>query len=59
MICIDAVAMMRDIRDKLSDQYAKMTPEEISRIHENFPDIKWKTHPAKRAKSVRAAKLRH
>lgn len=59
MICIDAVAMMRDIRDKLSDQYAKMTPEEISRIHENFPDIKWKTQPAKRAKSVRAAKLRH
>ncbi len=58
MIKIDAVKLMRDIRDILSEQYAKMTPEEISRIHESFPNIKWKTPPVKGPESTQPNKSR-
>ena len=39
----DAVKLMRDIRDDLSQKYSKMTIEEqIENLNKKFPDIKWK-----------------
>lgn len=58
MIKLDSVKLMRDIRDKLSKQYANMTPEELSRIHESFPDIKWKVQPGTGTKSARKGQSR-
>ncbi len=43
----DAVATMRELRDQLSKQYARMTvQEEMADLQRLFPHIVWKERPS-------------
>ncbi len=49
----DAVKMMREIRDKMSKKYSKMTIEgEIEDLQKKFPHIQWKNRQKQQITSV-------
>ncbi len=49
----DAVKMMREIRDKMSKQYSKMTIEgEIEDLQKKFSYIQWKKRQKQHITSV-------
>jgi hypothetical protein len=49
----DAVKVMREIRDKMSRKYARMTPEEeIADLQKRLPHIPWKKQENSRKRSV-------
>ena len=50
---IDAVKMMRTIRDKLSQRYSNMTIEEqIADMEKNFKDITWESRNTDKIKTA-------
>ena len=41
---VDAVKLMRDLRDQLSQKYVTMSiQEEMADLQKHFPHIRWKT----------------
>lgn len=50
----DAVNMMRELRDQLSEKYARMTlQEEMADLQSKFPHIKWKNRHTRKETTVR------
>jgi hypothetical protein len=52
----DAVKVMREIRDKMSRKYARMTPEEeIADLQKRLPHIPWKKQETSRKRRAAVA----